>query len=348
MMLFAWFGCVAVPDGPGAAPPEGMVVSTTDFTAGALAAVSIEGALVDGLFATSGDPMVSADGAWVVLLDRAPPAAIRLFEAPDLAAPVREFSLPPGGNPQDAAVCGERLFVPMLDSATLPWWSLGDAGNGAVDLSAYADDDGSPEAATVVRVDEQLYVGLQRLRAEGPVWEPEGEGRVVAIDCATAEIVDDWPTGPNPSVHRAAAIGDLWVRTGVWGRPDGALSRLNVASGAMNVVVDEATLGWDLGDVVDVDGTLGIVGAAFDWSENVAVCVPPGGDPAVMAQTGAYLSAIAADASGQAWVAHSLDYAEPDAPHGLRAYDLSACAPLGEGLVPTLLPPYALAAYAAR
>ena len=350
LLLFGCIGCKPPDDDTAdtdVASVHGMLIATTDFSVGALAVVDPDAMTVDDALATvSGDPLVVADAGWIVQLNRSASTSIRLYHPGDWTAPAVEIAPGPETNPQGAAICGDRLFVSLLKTDHIGVWDLDGTPAGAVDLSAFADGDGSPEPATMVRVDDRLFVAMNELSTSGSTWEPSGPGVIAEVDCATLDVVRSWPTGPNPSISRDPP-GGLIVRTGIWGVLDGAIGTLDVDSdGPVEEIVTEAAVGEEFGVVVASAGGAIAVGAALDWSSNFVACVDLGsGDVADIARTPNFASDVALDAAGRAWVALSTDYADANTPVGVRAFDPVGCTELTDDLIATSLPPYSLASF---
>lgn len=334
-------------DRPGSDLTAGIVVATTDFSVGALAVVDPDAMTVhDALATVSGDPLVAAADGWIVQLNRSASTSIRLYAPGEWTAPAVEIAPGAGTNPQSAAICDGRLFVSLLSTDRIGVWELDGTPAGAVDLSAFADEDGSPEPASLVRVGDRLFVAMNELTTTGSTWRPSGPGRVAEVDCATNAVVRSWATGPDPSIV-ASAAGGLLVRTGIWGEADGAIGTLDVdRDGEVQELVTEAALDLDVGDLVATPTGAVIVGAAFDWSTNVVGCLDlASGELTTMTSTPSFAADVVLDASGRAWVALSTDYADPGTPVGLRAYDPGACTEVTGELLATTLPPYSLAVF---
>ena len=102
-------------------------------------------------------------------------------------------------NPWDAAVdANGRLWVARYDQPTVAIVEPDGSFSGTVDLSAYADTDGLPEASAVHVAGDRAYVAIERLdRCNG--WQPAGPGVIVEIDVATRAVVKSIELGgTNP------------------------------------------------------------------------------------------------------------------------------------------------------
>jgi hypothetical protein len=214
---------------------------------------------------------------------------------------------------------------------------------GDVDLTAFAADDGNPEAATLAHAGDRLFVGLQQLDTRGAIWIPTGPGIVAELDCDALTTGTTWEVGPNPSLHEATD-DTLVVRTGIWGEADGALTRLHVDGELDAPFATEAALGEDLGEIAMIDDVAVALTTSFDFGPHTVRCFAPDGSHAAADPIPNYLSAVVDGGDGYAWVAQSVDYADASAPTGVLAFDPVTCMRATDTL-PTLLPPYALARY---
>lgn len=114
-----------------------------------------------------------------------------------------------GINPQDIAVDADgRLWVARFERPTLAILESDGSFSGTVDLSAYADADGLPEASAVHITGGHAYVTLERLERCGG-WSATGAGLIVDIDVATRKIVGSIELGgANPFGRLAPAPWD--------------------------------------------------------------------------------------------------------------------------------------------
>lgn len=342
-----------------AAPPAGstLVVATvaSDFSAGQLATLAPNGALTDAILPITTDPVVESDGDRVFLLDRSSENTVRMYDPGDWSAPLVELSTGDASNPQDAARCGDTLVVTTYAGDAL---RLFDATTGlptgTADLSPWADDDGSPEAEALLRgPDGALYIALNRLETRAFPWRSaDGTGAILRFSCASLTVTAEWITGPNPTLLVDPTDADRFlVRTGDYFDADyalaldGALQVFDPAAGTLaEPRLTEADFGLNLGAVAgNTDGKAILVADdAYTWS---VWCL----DLATWETTptpavDAYIGDAVADADGTVWAAYRPGYAGTGDPvvEGLVAWDPAACA--ASDPVPTLFPPYSLAA----
>ncbi len=177
-----------------------MTTVAMDYSVGALASFDTDSdTLTENISSVSGDPVVVSDGGWIWQLNRYQYDTIRKYDPSNLQVPLAEVSLAPdvgSSNPHDVAICGTSLvvslygqdYLALLDPNTL-------ALTGQIDIGSFADDDGIPEASSMVRVEDSLLVGLQRLnRSAG--FTPE-TSTILVIDCNTHTVTDSVFTGQN-------------------------------------------------------------------------------------------------------------------------------------------------------
>lgn len=181
---------------------NGIIMATVamDYSVGALATFDLDSqTITENIASVSGDPVIIMDGGWLWQLNRYQYDTLRKYDPENLQVPVAEVSLASdvgSSNPHDVALCSDQLFVslygenriPILDQTSLE--QIND-----IDISEWADADGTAEASSMVVVDDQLYVGLQRLdRNNG--FEP-GTSVTLQIDCPSQSVVNSWELGSN-------------------------------------------------------------------------------------------------------------------------------------------------------
>jgi hypothetical protein len=189
------------------------VVATTapDYSSGAHAVVPVtpengtRTATVN-LAPTVSDITVSAFGSSFFRIERFMADNVTRFEIEDPATPVWQYStLDPGetvtGNPYDLVFVDETRALLLRFGKAAAWFVDPSASDGAdfkigeVDLSALADEDGIPEMAGGVLVDDRIYIILQRQdRNAGFV---PGIGYVAVVDAATGSLVDPGIANPE-------------------------------------------------------------------------------------------------------------------------------------------------------
>ena len=169
-----------------------LLVTTTDFTTGAVTVVEPDGTVRPDLALGSTDavPYPSPYGPLVVhrfthdFVDVLDPSTWRSRSQHALTA--TDATSP---NPHAIAFDAHGIgYLTLFGSAFLQRIDLqqapGASGAGTIDLTPFADADGIPEASVAVRCGDTLWVGVQRLaRMHG--WDPVGQDQLVAVDLTT-------------------------------------------------------------------------------------------------------------------------------------------------------------------
>jgi len=263
LLALAMWGCAPVPaDHACDLSGPHVVVATTDFVGGALAAVTVDDSgdacVADRLVSIGGDAVVRSTDRRVWVLERTGGSTLTAYDPGAYQQPVVEVVVAPGGNAHDLVRYDDQLFVSLYDEARIAVLDGDGDPVGEVDLSPYADADGLPEVDRLVVTDVGLFAALQRLdRDSGWVGT---EGYVVRIDPADLSVETLWSTGPNP---RLAAHPDgerLVALTGHYFAPDGALEVVDPVDDAVDPLLVEEELGFDLGSSA---GSV-VVGTAFE------------------------------------------------------------------------------------
>ena len=331
-------------DDDSAAQVEGQthaVVVTTDFAVGALATVELDTLdVTDEITATSGDAVVRADCGYVFVINRYQHDSVRVYDPDDLVNPLVEFSTGAGSNPQDVGCCGDELFVTRLEETSIGIYDL-DTGMpvGEVDLSEFADDDGTPEAATMARIGDTLYVALQRLDRSDTVWLPAPDGgRVVEIDCESREVTDSWATASNVSVQPHGARPDaLLLFDGVYYDEDwmvaldGGVRELDPSLDEVDDYrLEEADLGGNVVGVCTTGTGQGLLVTAEDQGHRVMCFDTDGWTPWEAAFTTGYVPEVACSDTGLAFIPVR-SWIDPYLSGGMMVYDVAECADLTAG-----------------
>ncbi|HSA22944.1 MAG TPA: hypothetical protein P5076_15920, partial [Myxococcota bacterium] len=164
-----------------------------------------------------------------------------------------EFSTGAGTNPQDLAVASPgRAYLPLY---ARPEVLVVDPRDGArldgVDLTPWADGDGSPEAASALVVDGRVFVTLQRLED----FQPGPPSLLLVLDAASgARVAEVQLSAANPfaRLRHCPAAGRLVVaEAGTFGALDGGLELIDPEDPRpAGLAIGEAALGGDVVDAV--------------------------------------------------------------------------------------------------
>lgn len=251
-------GCGGAPDTGPCGAPAGLVAATTDYSVGVLVTVAPDGTVQDKISVVGGDPLVRWSGGALWQINRQAGDTLRRYDAGALCRPVWEVALPRGANVHDAELAGDALWLAPYDQPALLLRDPHDGGElGSVDLGSL-DADGLPELHDLVSVDGRLFVGAQRFDRSQVPWVSI-EGRVVEIDPVSTSVVATWTVGPSPRLSLDPTDASrLLVVTGTYGVADGGVDRLDLGTGALERVLDEADLGRDI-EGVAVSGSAGVV-----------------------------------------------------------------------------------------
>ncbi|MBT3217905.1 MAG: hypothetical protein HN348_02330, partial [Proteobacteria bacterium] len=347
MMTAAWMFLVActgitleeegkeLPDGPLA------IVATTDYSVGAIAAVSLDDwTIFDSIRVSGGDPMVVVEDGVLYQANRSGGDSVRLYPRLD-EAPTLEVPLTDGANAQDIAIINDEAFVTQYDLAEMASFNIKSGLSGdEVELLSYAEsDDGLPEMVDIIVVDGLLYVGLQRLkRLEEWV---SYEGRIVAIDPASHQVVDEWVVGPNPRIFAHPwQSHSLVVLTGLWDETVGAFSVLDLGTGEITDLATEADLGVHLslyGE--DAHGHALLVGGDIEGEHKLFCWDWASLTMTTALSTSAYLRDLQVNSRGEAYLAIR-GWNASDDESGVMVFDVAACTELTDEWLSFELPPY--------
>jgi len=323
-----------------------------DYSVGNLNSLALDDwALSDSLTATTGDAFVTADEGTAIQINAYGYDAVRLYEIGDWAAPRVEFSVGSGANPHDAAICAGSLFVSLYQEPALAIFDPASGlRTGAVDLSAYDDGDGTPEASDLIEIEGTLYLALHQL-AQDDGWVADG-GRLLAIDCASQTVTGDWAVGPNPTLARRSDT-QLLIRTGVYYDRDynllldGGLATFDLATQSLSAPhLTEAAAGYNIDEAVAVDDQALLLLSDEALTYRIGCLDLSSGALSIAETTDAYLFTAVTNDRGEAWIGARVSYANPEASGGLLAYDVATCTSLtGDDWIRPTLSPYSLSFY---
>ncbi len=208
--------CTPLPD---PASPQAVALFTTDYTNGALGVISLDGTalvLENDMAMVHSDAIGRAFGATFYVVNRLGADNIATLDAVDLSV-AGQFSTGPGTNPQDVVLFSScRGFVSLYASDHLlvvnPLASPEDALVGEVDLAAFADADGAPEASFMARSDDLLLVAIQNLEN----YSPTRSGRIIVVDSVEASVssvIELTTANPFTPLVEVSGTGEFLVGT---------------------------------------------------------------------------------------------------------------------------------------
>ncbi|MCB1161325.1 hypothetical protein KDL67_01415, partial [bacterium] len=215
------------------------------------------------------DAVAREHGGLVYVVNRLGADNIQVLDPAQDFATVHEFSTGTASNPQSIAFSadGSRAYVPRqnADDVLIMDPETG-ATLGAVDLSAWADDDGSCELGDCLAVGDRLFVAVLRLDRDF-FWLPVGDSYLAVIDMTTDTLVDCDPVAPGVQAIPLTAADPSWELgragelihlscVGTYGLLDGGVELVDPAAlTSLGLCVTESALGGDVGDVVWVSAT---------------------------------------------------------------------------------------------
>jgi hypothetical protein len=335
-------------------------VLTTDFTSGSYSTIDLSTDIASkDLPAQTGIVESDNTGAYyngrIYIINRYGADNITVLDKADPTVAINQFSTGNGTNPYAMAFKSDtEAYVCLYASNDLLVVDPTDAGDPIkerIDLSGFmaaGDTDGAVEAAAMVKVNDFLFVALQRLNN----FVVQNDALLVVIDTTTNEIVDVDDstdavdaivlTGRNPQfITYNADAGNIVVsETGAYfDTTDGGVETVDPISWeAEGFVVTETTLGGDLGTVAMVNANLGyaVIGG-FSNNTVVAFDAAAGTKSADVVATEGFIPSLAIDSQDRLLV--------PDrtltAP-GIRIFDTSdnteiTTTPIDVGLPPNVI-----------
>ncbi len=131
-----------------------------------------------------GDPVLRRFGDELFVVNR-DKANITILSAADYSV-IETLDTGAGSNPQDVAVDGTHLYVPIYNGSGVVRLTRGTADKVTIDLSA-SDPDGKPNCASIFKSGARLYVTCQLL--DNATFAPRSNGKVYVIATTNDSIV---------------------------------------------------------------------------------------------------------------------------------------------------------------
>ncbi|HEY2954083.1 MAG TPA: FlgD immunoglobulin-like domain containing protein [Candidatus Eisenbacteria bacterium] len=240
-------------------------VLTTDFQVGALSAVDLgTRAVAQDVAAVHSDAVERWYGGLLYVVNRFGQDNIQVIDPAQGYATVRQFSTGNGSNPQDICfLSATKAYVTRYELGDLLIVNPATGGTlGVIPLGGFADADGIPEMARMVRYGHRVFVAIQRLDRNAS-YQPTDKSLVAVIDAQADTVLDADPlapgtqaitlTGKNPVTTFAfdAATGRLLIGcAGVYGGLDGGIEYLDpVGLQSLGYAITESALGGDVGNL---------------------------------------------------------------------------------------------------
>lgn len=329
-------------------------VLTTDFTTGSLSVVNLDTRTVaKDVAPVYSDAVERWYGGLLYVVNRFGQDNIQVIDPAHGYDTVRQFSTGNGSNPQDICfVSATKAYVTRYELGDLLIVNPSTGANlGVIALGGFADADGIPEMAHMVRVDNRVFVAIQRLDRNAG-FQPTDKSLVAVIDAVADTVLDADPlvagrqaillTGKNPYTSFAfdSTTSRLLIGcAGASGALDGGIEYVDpVNLKSLGYAITESALGGDVGVIAwrSAAHSYAIVSDAgfntllVSWSaitgQKIATLYAPGGFS---------LSDCALNDRGELYVCDS-DQLSPDV--GLHVFrvsdDTHIAGPLDCGLPP--------------
>ena len=242
------------------APPRAFVVSG-DFQPGhpgASAMIDTKTLAVTTSAAPAGavgdDPVVRKFGGELFVVNRSDGNNVTILDATTHALH-EQLGTGANSNPQDVAVVGDTLYVPVYGGTGVAVLTRGSTAIDTIDLGA-DDPDGHPDCESIYLVGDELFVACQLLGN----FSPRGPGKIYIVDPGTKAIkrTITMQTDNPFSLLEPLPGGDLVVST--VGSFDGTGCIERVTANASSCIITDAKLGGYANRVdVQVLGTTGLM-----------------------------------------------------------------------------------------
>jgi hypothetical protein len=248
------------------------ILSTIDVTARTVTPNALAGV-------AGGEPWIRRFGDELFIVNRAGGNNVTIVRASPLGF-VDQFGTGGGSNPQDVAVVGDKLYVPVFDA--MGGLRVIDRTTRAVTTISLAqfDPDGAPNCISAYAVGTRVFVACDLF---DPSYVPRGNGKIVVIDTSDDSIETSFDLAfANPfgrfvrSPEGSMFAGDLLIPTvpALTSYTDGCLERVSVgATPATNgcAVTNAALAGYvAAADIAPAGDTLWLAAFAYngDFSTN--------------------------------------------------------------------------------
>lgn len=245
-----------------------------DTESGALYAMNLEDtSLSSSLTQVHKDSHLKTWGGEVYVIERYLKDNISRYD-PQSATIASQTALPDGANPQDLAfVSAKKAYVSCLNSANL-YVINPRAGNvlDSINLSHYAYAAGgatTPYAGPLEIIDEDLYVGLQRLDG---AFQPGLPTLIVKIDLSDNTVADTIACNHKNVQDMVAVDGKLYVcNAGVTFSTEGstlgdeAVEVVDVSSGSVSIALTSDAIAGEPSAIVHKDGDLFYISCMVSW-----------------------------------------------------------------------------------
>ncbi len=164
---------------------------------------------------------------------------------------VKQFSVGSGSNPQDVVVVGEKIFVSLQLSNTVPVYSNKTYEKIAeIDTSRYADKDGFSEPGEMIFAENKLYITIMRLDKDN-YYSPTDKSYIIVVnpsDYSIEKEIELGATNPFAGIVYDKENSRIFIgETGNFGSKDGRVELLDTKSDIISQqIIPESEWGGDL------------------------------------------------------------------------------------------------------
>ncbi len=310
----------------------GAFILSTDYTTGGFSVVDLESRSVvyekSGTVGSDVDQAVLHDGL-IYVINRMYADNVQVIDPRQGFATIYQVSTGSGSNPYDIEFVDGKAYVSrygvpqILVMSPVPSLSV----TSPVDISAYADSDGNPEAAYLAEKNGTVFIALQRwVTDKGWPWSITTDGSAVAVlNTETSKIakviplpvsnpVEDFVENPSQDVFYLPCAG-YNDRVG-----DGGVVAIDPVALTASLEITESVLGGNLFDIsISEDAATlfaivatrecGIWGASGCKMSVVSYDFPTGSTDVIFQADGFTISDLEVN-NGEIWIANN-DFQNP-------------------------------------
>ena len=333
-----------------------LFVSTSDFSTGSTAFLQAGAEEAEiNLLGVHSDAVLRFHDGIIYVINRLGQDNIIVLDAADPSTPLTQFSVGNGTNPQDIeVVAADKAYITLYERSDV---LVVDPRDGTeldrIDLSSFADADGLPEAAQIVRVGQRIYVSCQRLD-RNTTWGPADNSFLAVIDIDSNSLIDvDLESegvqgialgSPNPNTLIPVDQSIVVSTVAHFGDRLGGIEIIDTQNNrGSGLAISEEDLGGDLNGIALVDDEHGF---AIISDQNFTNYVVPFNlqsrqvGPALQGLSGGYIPDLAVEGN-RLIVADQGSFSDPNSA-GLKIFDATDYSLL-QGPISTGLPPVSIA-----
>ena len=235
-----------------------LAVTTTNYQTGALALFDVENRMAQlnfsPIFSDAIVKTFAEEPTDIFVINRLGADNIQRIDR-KTGQTIQQFSLGAGVNPQDMVIVGENAYVSCLQIPELLKVNLATGAiTRRIKLGQFSDSDGTPEAARMILMGNELWVQLQRLN-QIKSFAPVGTAQVVIVDTVTDVITTTLNLkGLNPVTEFKKAPDGKWLvadagLVGSQSKLDGGIELIDhEKKESLGFISTETQLGGDLVD----------------------------------------------------------------------------------------------------